>query len=565
MQARLQCLILDTDAFFDDSTLSVFLMNTDGGHAESEEDKQFLLAAARTVEGCIPAKPAQPDIKEMARTPESDAVLAYLKEVGAQDFVDIEIISYRPHDIGFSFDSVLMKDKEGAFLFSRGDAMDVLRGCSERRKDGNVLPMDADTRARLSLYIRTAQNDGRTVVAYAMKRMGAADGNSLDGGTRALGRDLILLGMAVLYKGECGSVDAFFNDCQRYHLEPLIFHRGSADSARRMLLGHRWLGQARICDGRSLPETPASFSQLLNHYEVFADFSKEQKKALGQYLIKNHISFSVLSNHREDIPLMKMANAAFVYGEADDFRVHLPDAKVEKTTLDPELTFESDAVLSRQIDTVTDVVGEMHRFRNATARAVRYLLLMTSLRAILLLFGFALGVAILPTLPFLYLTFILDSVMLFFIWFGKKDTGFEPSIWRYRKKGLWIRLLLPSFAPAIMAMLSLSLLLIFVPQMERAAISLTAFFACIACAVIEAFIHDGARCQGRLRMRVMLALIFIPLLFGMPYVSRLVGLTFSLWAYLPILPIALVYLLSLYIIRHRERLRKNKKTSYKGD
>ena len=549
----LQCLIIDTDAFFDDSSLSVFFANTDGDAPENEEDRRFFHENAYLLESCSYGEMQGEMRQKSPLSPEKNALLTYLKEVGTEASKTVRVLSYRSHDIAFSFDSVLIRTEEGDFVVSRGDAAEILRSSTERRKNGQPLPIDNDTRTRLADYIRQVGRGGRTVLAYAIKRVSGdlLSGETLSDATRALGRGMTFLGTVVLYKGECGSLDSFFETCRRRRIEPLIFHKGTADSARRLIQGHKWLGQARVCDGRTLPDVPDSFSSILNEHEIFADFSATQKEAFCRYLSKNRLSAGMVIRDASDVPFMRSVSTSFAVGNPREVQAGRP-----QSVPDAERLLSSDLVVDKQIESVTDAIDDMHRYRDGITLAVRYLLSMLGVRVLLSLVGAVLGVAALPPLPLLFLSFVLDVFLVDAILHGKKRRPkAERPVWQIRGVKKWISFFLPACLAVGTICLVAVLTLPTVPAMDRYSLSMTGVYTAVACAFFEAFYFSGASLEGKIRQRVCIGLVLLSLLFGVPYVCSVFGVTFHPVAPAAVLPALLMYVLGVRM-RKQTKIKK---------
>lgn len=551
---QLDCLFVNTDMLFDDDALALRSVITAKAqyHADELDSVKGLFSYAATLDTCIVAEYGS-ETAGLAQAPEKKAMTEFLAKKNIGLLPHTETIAYRSADADFDYNSVLLRDEQGGFIISSGDASLLLRACSSYLYENRIITLTAEIRERLLQNIDEMRRLGRSVITYAMKRTGEQGFSN----SPRLHRDMTFILAAVFHKRESSSLERFLTVCKNQQIEPIIFYSGSAEQARLLIRDHHLFGQARVCDGSQIEDTPSSFLDLLDHYQIFAAFSQSQKQAMCNELIAKKLNIGLIVSSPDDEISFRQLHTVFAVAPPADFSLSA-QKKVKKSIWQKKIDQYSDILIDKDVSAVTDAVDAMAGFRHSSRASVFYLMMMTAMRLLTCFCGALLGASFLPMLPLLMLTYLFDVLVVHHIFisglsqkrreqipFVRFDVLRSPS----RAFNFFLpAMTVPLFLTACDVILTHTL-----PSFSHSALALTAWWSLTAVTLIYAYFTYHITFSKQIQRKVLPVLLAITLIGALPFVSTLFSVSFH-WLS-PIMTVGgiLIFIISLKISALRER------------
>ncbi len=337
--------------------------------------------------------------------------------------------------------------------------------------------------------------------------------------------------------------------CKQHHIHPVIFYDGTDDNLQSFAETCSPTGHARICDGRILQEDLHHISSLLLRYDVYTHASPSLKQALCQVIVASNLTVGVILPHKGDLSLMRTATVSFVQGEKEDLLISSMSASASPSFQDDVgMQRYGDAIFEGDIAAVFHAVDAVQKNKTNVCRVMAYLFTMLGLRTAFVLLGALLGTSLLPMLPLVYLTFILDIWLIYGIMYGNGRANRPPSLfWRYRSWKEFFRLFAPSIGAFVTMLAGGFSSILLIDGMSVEALSSSVCLLCTLCALYEAFFIHGAKFREKISIRICIGLSMIPVLFAIPYICSLFGSTVHMVS--PILTVlsVLTYVICTYV------------------
>ena len=560
---QLDCIFIDTQLMFDADSLAVRSIHTAWKRYRADEIDSMkndgvdrLLAYAAALDACVVAESnTDGAARSFSTSSEKSAMCRFYAKNGAIASLDLKTISFRPSENGFYYDSVLLSDEDGGMIVSSGDALTLLRSCTNLQNGERKEPLSESLRTKIIDEISLLRQQGRRVIAYAAIR---SEEQSTPH-SPLMPRSMTLLFYVAFHKRESGSIEKFFDQCAKRKLEPIVFHEGSVESARLLIGEHPLLQNARICDGRQIPSSCSDYAALIDSYEIFACFSSEQKQRLFRELIDRKFKVGILARSNEDIPLLKDAHVVFLQTSSNDAFVKMTNepSNFEKKN---RLMKESDVLVDSSINAISDAVEAAYDYKRNLLASFTYLTGMISLRILLCLIGALYGFSMVSLLGLLIFNFLFDALIVFHLLFGslKKDAiplTFIPNLRHALKRSL--NFFMPILIlPACLAV-AFPLLAHYVQGFGYGAMSLAVLWILTVLPILYARLGFSIRFLSLTKKRILPILLLVSLFSALPFISTLFGVSFH-WIspLITILSVALFALLQTLSVRRENKYKQ---------
>ncbi len=525
---QLDCIFVDTDMMFAPDALTVGAVHTAHNRYTVEElstlkndELQHMLSYVSALESCVIAETDTPEASAPSLSPEKTALHRFFAQNPFFIKNTVKTISFRPNGNGFYFDSVLLADDQGGLVVSVGDATSVLRSCANVWDHGAIEPLSEQLRFKLIDDLSLLRKKGRQVLAYAMTRTSETQMAH----SSLFHRNMTFLCFVEFQKRESGSLEKFFENCAKRKLEPIVFHNGTAESASLLTEEHTLLQKARICDGKTIPDSCSEYAPLLDSFEIFADFSIEQKYKLFRELIDRKFKVGILANGIDDQPFLKDAHIVFAQASSEQFS----KMSNEHAKQAPMLMKESDVLVGHDINALSDAVEATFDCRRNILSSFSYLTGMLALRVLLCLVGAIFGFPLVSMPGLLILNFLWDTIVIYHLLIGSFQKNATPRTFipdfRHAVKRS-INFILPFAISTLCVSIAIPILLFYIPGFTERAMTLAVFWSLVAIGILYAKLSFGIRFSSFTKTRIIPVLIFVSAISALPFISTLFGVSF---------------------------------------
>ena len=308
---------------------------------------------------------------------------------------------------------------------------------------------------------------------------------------------------------------AFLTECSEKEMKPLFLHRGSTDSARRLV---SCLEKASVCDGKLYGDKLPPSKQLFDSCSVLVSLSHVQKITLFAELASLKEKTLLLTSSPEDVQIARSTRLSLTATYSDCAGV-IPFA---------DLSLKGSALL------LPKVIEEMKSYRVGMKRAFTYLFTSLALRMTLLFIGALCGIALLPPAAHVLIAYPFDLTVAIALWRDREGTARKLPLTAdtFRSVRQYLRYLAPVIAAASALTVILILKALVFPSYEDSSIALSVWLSVQLSLLAYAFFIFGVRFKDKwLRYVLLFCLVMLPL-GAIPFVCTVFGTSFH-WLALP--------------------------------
>lgn len=394
--SELDCICFEGDELFDDDNFSPKAFYCDSNlHMFDKICNNSFFEAFVIVENLLPSSNVKLDCKKHLSYYESR--LAPTSSM------------YRLKDSSFSFDTVMLKNKQTSIAYVKGDLSRILNCCTRAFVNGKSMLLDDDAKDSILKKANEFLKRGYNVMAYANVQGAELSLES----SQVLHKKMTFCGFLVCAKTVSSSGAELLSKCEFNDIQPLIFMNGELENIKRLFDESVAMSDIKIVDCRNAKPDASLARQLVSKYSVFLNSSEELRTMMLNVISKSGYKIGAVNSEK----LVFLREAAYV----------IFDSRIGFDCNDKDMSCNSDVVLRYGVESLNNVFCKTEAFINKAEAVIEYSMISAFLKLAIFLISFFAGSAAFTDVQTALLTFWFDFAVIHLIIKGELETIYKNS------------------------------------------------------------------------------------------------------------------------------------------